>query len=196
MNKLLVTAIMATCLFFLATIACPADEQLSSTVNATVDNIFSMEWETNGTYVTYPNGGPINFSNVSPASDLNYADGHTTQHPDIALICKNNETPQWGIKTSVSGDLAGNLLYYLPKPTVDGVATTGTVVGGTPGSGDPWPVISNNATIYKSGDDNVNTPFGSYCGMSIGVNGGGLSPKAQGVSISGTITFTMTQSSL
>jgi hypothetical protein len=173
------------------------DKIKTCTVNATVDNIFSIEWETDSANVAYPNGGPVGFSTVDPASTLNYADNHSTLKADIALICKSNENVAWGLKTSTAGSLPGaSLLYYMAQPTVysessgKGELTSGTLANSTPGLNQPWPVIPQGSVIYTAGDDTVNTPYGTYCGLSLGIHGGGLSKG----NYSSTITFTMTQS--
>ena len=196
MKKLILTTI---CILAIATVAyAGAPVSLTSNVNANVAGVFSMEWEDNvpTVEVTYANGGPLPFTNIDPTLSQVNTDGYVNTKSDIALICKSNEATTWGIKTSVSaGLLTGKLLYYMGQPTMwngtASVPTNGLLANTVPAPGDPWPVIPENSVIYTSGgNDTINTPFGSYCGMSIAINPSGLVSGSAPVA---TITYTMTQ---
>ena len=198
MRRISLTSAVAICLLLLGvTVYAAQDQPLTCSITASVDTIFSIEWDTDSKNVTYPNGGPLTFSDIDPASNLNYANNHSDQKSDIALICKSNENVAWGLKTSTTGTLPStNLLYYMPQPTVysetsqRGELTSGTLANPTPGLNQPWPVIPQADVVYTSGDDTVNTPYGTYCGLSLGISGAGLTKGNYG----SIITFTMTQS--
>ena len=171
--------------------AASPDDSVGTSISGTVGTVFSIAFDNDSDNVTFttPAAG-LTISNIDPTESLNYLDGHSASKSDIAVICKSNEDIAWYLKTTVSGSLAGKMLYYMPQPTVDQVDTNGALLNPTPGLGDPLPVIPDDEAIYSSGNDNINTPNGTYCGMSLGVNGGGLE---SGTSQSGDITFTMTQ---
>ncbi|MBN1354368.1 MAG: hypothetical protein JW994_06845 [Candidatus Omnitrophica bacterium] len=191
MRKILligITAIFALSLA-IANVYAGTPQTIQTTVNATVGSTFSIAFETNGTYVSYPGASGLTAA-VDPASDLNYLDNHSTLKPDIGIIVKSNENIQWFLKTATAGgSLAGKLLYYLPQPTVDGTVTNGTLTNPVPGEGNPWPKIPNG-TIYTSGLDKINTPNGTYFGMSIGVTGSGLAPGSAACNLIFTLTQT------
>ncbi len=197
MKKILLSSAVVICLLLLGVAVYAAtDKKATCEITASVDTIFSVEWETNSAYVTYPDGGPVSFTNDDPASNLNYPDNHSDLKADIALICKSNENVAWGLKTSTTGTLPStSLLYYMAQPTVysdtsgKGELTSGTLANPKPGLGQPWPVIPQADVIYTSGDDTVNTPYGTYCGLSLGISGAGLTKGTYG----SVITFTMTQ---
>lgn len=192
MKKILLTGIVAICFLALATAVYAAGDPtpIATTVTANVDTVFSIAFDNTAANVSYP--GATNLTaTVDSASNLNYLALHSGTKPDIGVICTSNENTTWYLKAEATGTLAGKLLFYLPQPTVGGALTTGTLATATPGAGQQWPVIpTTKSTLYTSGNDKVNTPNGTYCGMSIGINGGGLAP---GTGVTGTVTFTLTQ---
>jgi len=195
MKSVILILILTICCFvFSQAVHAASDQQIASEIYINVYGIFSIEWESDPTYVSYPNGGPVYFSSVSPASTLNYADGHTNMKSDIAFICRSSESIPWGVKTNVTGDTPNNLLYYMGQPTWNpggsgSVPTDGTLGDPTPNAGDPWPFIKSNWLIYGSGSDSSNLPYGTYVGMNVGVYGPGLSSGQH----TNTVIFTMTQ---
>jgi len=191
MKKLLIAMIAGICIAGLAVNAY-SDTSVNTAISGDVGGALSIEFDDDSGNVTFTDpasGLPI--TDIDPTSDLNYLDGHSTSKSDLAVICKSNSATGWHLTSTVSGTLTGKVIYYMGQPTywngTTSVPTDGRLGNRPPTSGQPWPVLPSN-TIYTSGsNDGINTPEGTYCGMDLGVNGGGLTGGGK----SADITFTI-----
>ena len=193
MKKLVGMLFLTIIICLVAASAFAVDQTKTSTVSATVGNIFSLAFY-NDANVVYNTSIP--FSVVDPSSQYNYADGRAELDgkSDIGLVVITNFDLSWFLKiqpTDTTGNLsgAGKIGIYMSQPIN---RNTGGLASGALGQGEAWftlPVSSH--TLYSSaGADNNNTPFGTLATLNFKVDGTGLAPGAYATSVTYTLTTT------
>ena len=187
MKKLIGMLILAMVIGGLATDGYAA-ATLTQATNVTVASVLSAEFAstTDSTF----GSGAVPWTNVIPTANLVRPTGHVSTKPDVGIICTYNGIAAiWYLKMSfASATLAGKISKYMSQPINRNTssATNGTVAGGA----NTWQAIpATAATVYTSGNDTLNTPLGTFCGMDFGLNPEGL---LTGTSYTGTITYTIT----
>ena len=191
MKKLMIIAIATVFVVGMAAVSYAVDT-VTQSAQATVSGVMSIEFAA-GSDSTFGSGA-IPWTSIDPGGDNNIVPptGHSGTKCDTAVIAKCNSAPTgWDLKMSISGDLVGKVKYYMGQPINrnTSTATNGTVVGGIPAAGSDWPVIPASATaVYQSNNDTVNVPFGTFIGVSYGLNPVGLTT---GVTYNSTITYTI-----
>ena len=143
--------------------------------------------------------GAISWSNVEPTSTLIYPDGgHVSGKSDVGVRCKSNRAGGWQLKLEFNAgqpEVANKIKYYMALPTFGGTATVpgtpgnGTLANTPPAAGFDWPVIPNGVVYTSGGNDSINTPNGSYAGISYALDPTGLQT---GTPYSGAIVYTIT----
>jgi len=194
MKKIIVLTIMA----MLVASAAYALTTVSQGASATIGTAMSIEFAS--TTDTTFGGGNIVWAAVDPSAGSHIAPdsadrtGLPTAKMDTAVICKYNNTQKWQLKMYINGGtLAGKVRFYEAKPVRGATAGNGTMYAGQPvPAGSNWPFIPTSDTaIYTSGtNDTINTPFGSFCGISYALDPTGLS---SGTTATGTINYTIVQ---
>lgn len=193
MKKLVGMLLLAIAICLVAASAFAVDQTRTSTVSATVGNIFSLAFY-NDTNVVYNTSIP--FSAVDPSSQYNYADGRAESDgkSDIGLVVITNFNLPWFLKvqpTDTTGNLsgAGKLGIYMSQPINRN--TSGPASGGL-GQGIAWFALpASSHTLYSSaGADNNNTPFGILATLNFKIDGTGLAPGAYATSVTYTLTAT------
>jgi len=140
--------------------------------------------------------GQIDWTNIEPTSNLVYATAHDPTKSDVGVRCKSNRALGWQLSmrfVATSPELAGKMKFYMKKPLLPDGTTFGNgtlIAGQPPAAGADWPVMpSADTVVYASGtNDVINTPNGSYAGISYALNPAGL---AVGPSYTGAITYTI-----
>ncbi len=172
----------------------PADQSQTSTVTASVGNIFSLAFY-NDDNVIYNTSIP--FSSVNPSSQYNYADTRAEfdNKSDVGLLVITNYDLPWYLKiqaTDIAGTLAsaGKIGLYMDQPINRNIADT--LASGSLGQGVAWYTIPTTIhTLYSSaGSDNNNTPYGTLATLNFKVDGTGVAPGSHSASLTYTLTTT------
>jgi len=192
MKKLFVSISVLMAMALVVSGAAFAATTATQTANVSVASLLSIEFAPAGQSTV--GSGNLNWTSITPTSNVINIDGHSTTKSDTAVICKYNGTGNWALKMKFvntgTATLEGKLKYYMGMPYYNGVAANGTLGNPTPGLGQDWPVVPNtDLTVYTAGTlDKTNVPNGTFVGIDYAINPEGLNTTG---SYSGTITYTV-----
>ena len=184
-------------MLFLASTARADTATLTSTITAKVKPALSMEFagvQDTNTAISWDNVDSSGENNVIPPTNRP-KDEDGGDLADVGVIVKYNGTRvSWYLMISLSGDidLTDKVKFYMKQPINRNttLATDGALGFPTPPANSDWPKIpAAPAVVYTSGPgDTINTPFGTFVGISYGLNPVGLEA---GTSYTGTVTYTL-----